>query len=446
MEASRLLDRELPMVLAWIDRVRSGIDPTTLGAADAQARALEREKIVRSARVTGLGRVAEAQTLMESIAPGVSAGNPMTEVINPGYAPYYLLGLKRKDVPKNSYGETLYFDSFDPFTYQWPLPSPFRSDAATVRARLVAWVGLAQNLVNREQQRAMNPDIQQLFNDAATQSLTGQSPYTSLIRISEFLLKQTPKSFVIGSYRTLYGDTISRLLQIAAEVRGALEITNKDDPSPRRLTEEELAKLRESLSKIHRTADLDFGSVVLSNRVERAIRVALNEALLDNSSPIELSTRVRLLASNDVMDELARVSGTTDLQTLERDLENSQLAIEKTLRGFGEVFGRSLSQILMELKKDGADVPLPAVTRAGKSAAELCLKVAGITPWPKDLPFELCDGRKLQSVFKGGPASLEVNRNLISRPIEVRACAYRDWLRANRIRQSFLERQSLDQK
>lgn len=468
LHGMRLLDRDLPVVLRWLDQVRAGADATSQAMADRQTKALEREKMVRTTRAQGMGIIEENRILFELIhsdSPSkndrdrwiiekntvrdllakINGGNgfmsgpqithPMLEVYAQDYAPYFLLGLTLQQAPKFVAGGSAIIkpiDQFDPFVeWQGIVGQPFRPDLNIVRAQLLLWVQNAQDRVNNELSIVLNPDPLEILNKAAAKDQHGFAPYDSLGALAAFLKDQAPKSYVVGSHKRLYLDTIARVEDIAASIRTIVEPVTPlpEDPN-------DPGHPKNILGRIYKQAALDFGTVLLENRLETSIRLALTELLTSGTSGLDSETAAKLLASDDVLRELKRYAGTDDLNLIARDIEKSQALTVTTFSSFIDLFGKGISKNLKHYKKTGGTVQL-------KEQAEMCLKLLAAPKWPKNVSKKICEGMQLPSLFVGGPASIVVNETAMNLPYEKRACAHRNFLRANRIFQNYRDKQPL---
>lgn len=249
---------------------------------------------------------------------------------------------------------------------------------------------------------------------------SGPAAYESLERLAAFLSKQAPRSFVIGSHARLYDDSVRRLHAISAQIKAVVEPAGTTDP-------------RVALEAIYREASLEFGSVLLSNRLQTSLRLSLTELLTSDQPGIDPQTAAKLLAAEDVLRELRRYSGSDDYNQIARDIEKAQFTTKETLKSFVELFQRGIRRAIdyyMRTPGEGSH----------KEWAELCIKLLAAPEWPRTIPPGLCGGAQLSSLFPGGPKSIQVTWTTLALPYERRACGYRDFLRASRIFQSSLNR------
>lgn len=443
---ARILEKDLPTFMNWMERVRSGVDPTNSAMADRQARVLTREKQVREAKVLALGVIAETRILFNStkadteletdrlrwtierqllsdITNMSSQLSPLAETIESGYVPYYLMGLERSEAPKN-FGFYKGLDAFDPFSPtdekndNWPAGrTPFKPDLEIIKTRVESWIKMAQAKIAQELSIILQPDPLQLVNDAGTRNQFGRSTYESLQEIIRFLKQQSPSSIAIGSHIRLYEDTVERLETIEKHIKKVMESKHKLASSPTAISED--------LAEIYTAANLNSGTVLLQVRLERAIRTAMSEILNATSSQADFETTSKLLAADDILAELRRYSSRSDLNLMSRDLLNSKTIVRNTLKNLGDFFHKGIAKSL----KDAA---AGAVGKSEKqSFAEYCLKLAILPEWPKKADLNLCLGTQVSSVYTKGPTARPITLEFLGLPFEERVCEYRNYLRSN---------------
>ncbi len=466
----KILDRDIPTLLKWLDHVRSGTPASNKAMADRQAAVLEREKMVRVAKAQGLGLIAENQSLFDTIeAPnpdklrskrwnlerttirnlaslllevprtcsangGCTPATPLGEIIPSDYAPYFLMGLRRDQCPTDSNGISTViktFENFDPLT-EWPAsaPQPFKPELAILGTQLEQWIADARDLVLHEQSAILNPDPLQILAEASTPAQYGDHPVEALLNIKNFLETSAPSKMPSPLHQKLFKETVLRL----DTINTLIEDFSKESKTP--LTQSsptpiDSASARVVLDEIFKVADLDSGTVLLANRLDMAVRLSLTELLISGHSGLDRDTTAALLASSDIIKEISRFAGTDDLTLISRDIQKSQTIVQSTLTEFGKIFGRSIKHVLKDYKAS-ADPKVHA------EKASLCLKLLAMPEWPKKIPVEYCDGSSLISIFKDGPSSVVVNAKTRGLPHSQRACSFRDFFRANRIYQNYL--------
>lgn len=447
-EGVKLIDRDLPVLLDWLEQVRAGVEPANLSAAEMQARVLTREKIVKSARPLGVGIIEGNRTLYQKattnqdkwiierttitsvldylgICSGCSmdsAGNPLSEIYDRYYVGYYLLGLTRVEyatIKAANGGNDVSLSSFDPLS-QWPRTTPYTPDLDAIKQRLLAWISKAEDKVRDEFSSVFQIDPLQIVTDAVTVGLKGDSPKDSLKKTIEFLkLQLTNMTGLPAGYKTTYSNTISRLEKILIEIESVFDPTILLDPVV-------------ALKNIQQLAQLEYGVVFIGGRLERSIRLSLN-ALVQNGTGIDQDLASQFLAAGNIVNDLQKYSGNKGLEVMKFDAENSQSLTQNSLRAFSDVFSKYITATLenydAQAKSAGEDE-----NGANKRAkAALCLKLLAVETWPKEIPFKLCEGAQLHSVFPNGPSSLKVTRELAAKRLPERICTFRNFLRSSRI-------------
>lgn len=459
----QLFKRDLPAFLKWLERVRAGADPTNDATGQRIARALEREKMVRSARAQGLGLINERQKLFDAAAASSegsnaqwlvvratirdfasfynssgystsSVPNPLGEVLDNDYWPYFLLGLKRTEVPKAG-KDTEYlmpFEQFDPFT-KWPRAEPYRPSLSPLRENLIVWIDQATQKIRVELDAVLHPDPTQIMFDCLIEGAgrPNISPCQAMHNISQYLYTWRYSSAFPKEYASVATDTLARLQEIRLLMTQATSFNNA-----RQISDEQKKKIVESMQKIYEISVLDFASSFFSGRLETAIRLMMFSSLTQSGGGI-LSQNVvaKLLASQNLIAELTLFSGNDDLTAIGRDIQKSQQVTQELIQIFGEAFSDSIDRAMHFYKKRVKQMREGLDGKNSQELAELCFKLLAL-PFPlKDLDLSVCRGVQLKPVFAGWPSSVTWSDAILRRRHSRRACTYRDFLRQNRIYQ-----------
>ena len=347
---------------------------------------------------------------------------------------WYLIGVKDADIPRNvdslghPTGRQLLADfSWTGIKAKMPLLKPNLTD---VKANVESWIKLARDRVNSELAIVLNLDPLQLVMNATTPNLRGESPYDSLKKILGFLRSQDQGGAAVGSFQRLYADTIRRLEDIQKQI-DLIANSAPEDPA------HDPASV---LTEIYKTGVLDNGVGFLGDRLHWALQLSVNRVVTSGRSGVSDSQAALLLATNDIVSELQRYSGSTELQPISRDIENSQVVIERTLSSFVDEFGKGISQSLRDYDKQARELNEGPDGTSSKAAAEMCVKLLAAPTWPRGVSRDLCRDRSLPSLFDGGPASVIVGSTSMSLPYKARVCSFRDYNRSNYIYQTFLLR------
>ena len=474
-EGTRILDRDLPVFLDWLDSLTSGVEASNVEAGTRDGKFIDRKSAVQKAAFQGPADInavkstfnqsqgdVQAQWVIEralitqlvSDLGGVSnnpftesrvAASPLGEIHDSSYAPYYLLGLTHAQAPTSAGGfsgtasSILSFSQFDPFT-QWPASAgTFSPNLTVIRKQVDLWIKAGQEKVAREQKTIYNPDALQIISNASIE-IRRNSPYKALQNLIMFLDRQKPASFSAGGQRQLYSDTSKKLKSISCLIEQSVNrnpsramqtlFTNACPPSS--------ISTDEALKQIYELASLDWGTILIKNRMETVVRIALTDLLINGKSGMDLQTASALLAADDIISELKKYSSKTLLQDLLVDISHSQGILQTTLDKFTEEFGRGIAQSIRDYDKQAQRLGVDQDRSDVESAAKLCTHLLSVPVWPTDVPKELCFGRKLKSAFEEKYDSPAINRNLIDSPWTKRACVYRDFIRTNDIYNGYL--------
>ena len=458
-EGIDLLNEDYETFLDWLDTLRAGTDPANEATAARQAEVLDRDKQVRVARLNGLGVIAEnspifqstqgdelrwrveqqvIQTIVEyfinSGGPGKSS--PLSDVFgtNPReLSPWFLIGISDANIPRdpNTGGRR----SLSSFAWK-DIPGlvgdvNFKPDLGFVQKNMLSWVGLAKDRVNTELSLILNLDPLKLMVDAATPTLNGESPYESLKKLIQFMKSQTPRNSSYGSFKGIYADTISRLEVVQSSIEKVLQ--GSPDTT-------DAVMAAETITNIYKVAVLDNGVGFLGDRLKWAIRLSLNALVTSGTSGISNAEAAALLASNDIVRELQRFSPEADLNSMARDIQNSQVVLESTLQSFADQFGSGMAQALYDYQYRAGNQGQDPSGTSNLAMSELCLKLLAVPVWPSAISQGLCMGKSLSSVFQDGPTSVVINSEVIQSSFQKRVCSFRDYERKNRMYQYYKER------
>jgi len=464
-----LLGEDSKIFLNWLDQVRSGSRAGNQGSAELQAATLERDKQVRAGHAIGLGIIADGQkvfnkttasggvdlshaqwavergiliNLVSRIAPdtrfcrGDCPGpTPFGDVVKPAVIPYFLLGYTSESaLPKNSQGSVRDFDSIDPFSELTNFVPSFQ----IVESQFGELYQLARKRVDIEIGLYLNIDPLKTITDAGSPDLSGESPYASLVAIINYLTSLPPPHAAVGSYHRIYAETLDRLSKIRDIIKTILETRQAPgsifasfvvaNPTP--VPDQDLF---EALAQIYGEAKLDNGSSFLNDRITWALRIQLDDLLLSGKAGLKDQDAARLIASDDIVAQLEAISGSQDLNLISQDIYHSQKILKTTLQNFVDEFGRGIAQAIYDGEKQITQDD-PASSYA---VNEMCIKLLSAPNWPSSLPHNVCYGRKLTSIFDGGPSSPVISEELMQKPWTDRVCTYRNYNRENFIFQQF---------
>lgn len=456
---SNLFDKDIPVLLNWLKQVKSGAPASNSADAGRRSNTFTREASVRSARAKGEGVVSEnrplfelagtrngkydiVKTIVKSLA-GPSGGSrfgssdaatPLSEIYDTNTASYYLIGIERADIPKQGQFE-IQFDKFDPFT-QWPGGGAYTPSLQTINSQYEKWLVRAERRVSQELNLILQPDPLQILTTFYERSgnIYKVSPQTALNNIIDFV-STNQESFFFGSvYDELYSTTVSKLENIRNAVVGSLEAPSECQEGAPNLVE--CDRLRKALEIVFDQAQLGFGTVVLKNRLDTVVRIAIDN-YVSHSGDLESSAVARLLAADTYLDVLSQVSGTDDLARISMDLRGAKATTYKNMNLFGKVFGFHINQIF---KKDQRNINSDdeMISELFKDErAQMCFLLASLPKWPKKIKKSYCYGMQLKSENPDAPSSVVIDATFLKSKFSKRSCVYRDHLKKQKIYQNW---------
>lgn len=444
--AVRINDRDLPVLLNWLNAARAGVPASSSAAAERQRNVFNREASVRSAEALGNGVISENRPLFDSLpAPQdkysvvksvitkltntqcgggmFTAGGestPLSDIYSNAYAPYYLLGLD--SIPTRGGGVSISFCEFDPFN-DWPSGS-YSPDFELLKNRYMDWIAKARARVNRELALVLQPDALQALTSAFER--TGNkwkiSTFQALTNIEDFLLKFRPEFFINSSYEKLYSDTVTDL----SYIKSILESTVVGDND----------YYKEALEEIYNAAELQYGTIVIQTRLEMATRIALDRYFqqLDEEN-VEIASQ--MLAADTFLETLQKISGTDNLGSIKAEVKRAQRITLSNMSSFANVFGENINDILEKnfTRSRGEDTLVAEVYR--RNVGEICVLLSSLPEWPNEVDKSYCEGAMIPEVIPGGPASVRVDAAYLVQSYSKRECGYRDYMRKTKIYQDW---------
>ncbi len=461
VSAVRLLDREIPAFLGWLDTLRAGNKPANESDAARQQEVFDRDARVRSAPPLAAGTLQQARQIFDSASDNEGrwrvmkkavndiyakftvvspfGRNPLSDILQEPFARYFLLGLSETEVPRNSTG-VISFDQFDPFT-QWPRPGQvFTPNLDIVDTQAEAWADLARQRVSREMAMILQPDALRTLSEAFDSSSNAYkvSARDALRTLRVFLVDRGSQTFANAPFRRIYFDTIEKLQAIEAQIDAispaALAASQNGQFSSSISTD--LTPEQQTLATIYGIANLQYGSGFIRGRMEMAMRLALMQ-LFASLSPADQNVAAQILASDRFLDVLQRVSGTDNLAVILSDIQKSKPVTQETLQAFANLFDSNIERVLKHQRKQEHDVGGESGRSYRRVRAELCLQLLAVPKWPRQVSQELCDGMQLDPVIAGGPSSVKIDDSVFNKPHNERACSYRDYMRLSKIYQDW---------
>ena len=440
-------DIDIPVFLDWLEKVKAGAPASN--SADHQRRTsiIFREASVRVAKSRGEGLFAENRTLYANARNNIdkysviksiiedllsaldSAGpsNPLVEIYNVGYVPFYLLGLPEQPTYDN--GTPRPFSDFNPFK-DWPNGS-YQPDYQELISNYNQWVDKANARVAQEYNLVFQPDPTQILAiySEASSNVYKRSTAEAVENILKFVTENKPERSQGSVFDDLYDSTIAELETIHTAALGTPNLTEIPclDTSGYLCDDE-----RRKLEIIFQAARLEFGSIFFKNRLETILRVAINE-YVKNSSNTNSNQVAQLLAADSYLEVLSKVSGTDNKTRIKQDLSRAKAVTLSNMISFGQTFGFYINN-LMFTNERLVRHKYPSVAETYKrDRAELCFLLTSLPEWPQSIRMSYCYGSQLESDFTDGPKTSSIDYNYINQNFESRACEYSDFIRNSKI-------------
>ncbi len=440
--AIKLNDREIPLILEWLLRVKSGVAPQTTSDGDRQSMASWRLAKLESLESRGIAKINQSRSeyaaveanfpdrwallrsILNELAPsGMRLGssdegvkNPFHDVYPPGFLPYFLIGLKENDptIFNDQQGGWIAIDN-------WKNPNGVKPTLEDIRKNYTELVRLARIKVERELNEARRPDAPFTLSDSYVPDPKHKiSPMKAIGKLVEFLETNPPSD---PHFMKIYNGTLLKLKTIYDATENAV-LTN--GLSIGNSVEEE------ALRTILEQAQLTYGTIVIQARVELLIRISVMD-MLEHSPPDEQIIVAQLLASDRFMETLSRFTGKNDPALIVEDIDSAMNITAENLNAFVKVFGKQLNKQIKKLSDDerAAQPTMAALIRTKR--AELCYLLLGSDKVAQYVDVRLCEGLKLGPFTLGAPETKPLVRSDFSQDIGVRGCVLQDYRRTRKI-------------
>ena len=441
--AIKLNDREVPVILDWLLKVKSGVAPQTTADGDRQSMASWRLAKLESLEAGGISKINTAQKeydevesnfperwsvlrpLLNSLSPrsssmGMSSDegirNPFTDVFTSGYIPYFLIGLKENDpsIYNENQGGWIAIDN-------WKNPNGVKPTLDDIRKNYIELVRLARIKVERELNEARRPDAPFTLADSYIPDPKYKvSPMKAIGKLIEFLEKNPPTD---DHFTKIYNGTVLKLKKIYDATENAV------------LTESlsiGASVEEEALRTILDEAQLTYGTIVIQSRLELLIRIAVMD-MLEHSPPEEQIIVAQLLASDRFMETLSRFTGKNDPAAIVEDIDRAMKITSDNLTAFVQVFGKQLNKQIKKLADDerAAQPTMAALIRNDR--AQLCYLLLGSNEAAKYVDVRLCEGLKLGPYTTGAPETKPLVKADYSKDLGIRGCILQDYKRSRKI-------------
>lgn len=434
-KALRLSDYEIPALLDWLNKIKSGGPPSSTSDANRINAVTTRENYIRNMEKYGLGLIAENRAIYDSQNGNLADQwntirslitsllftnrgdlgfkDPLIEAAgSAGYAPFFLLGLDDSDDLRNSDQAYLTLDT-------WKKPPTFNPTLDLVKNRYGDLILKARTRINQQLTQVLQPDALTTLTTAydKTGNRWKVSPMDSLKYLINFLETNPLKADDVA-FKKLYANTIWKLKEIYRITEEAVifEGLGKDSP----------------VERIYEIAQLSYGTVVLEARLEMIIRLSLLE-LIENSPPEDQVIVAQFLAAERFTETITKIKGTDNLSLIKADLEGGQRITVKNLDAFLDIFGKNIGRVLSKLKSEEEKSRGTTALLARKSRTKLCFLLLAVPNAKSYINISHCLGLKIDSLIAGGPETLTITSATFNLDIKDRACTYREYFRQSKI-------------
>lgn len=435
--AIRLNDREVPVLLEWLNKIRSGVTPTSTADAHRRNAVNDRESYVRSMEATGLGVIEENRKIFNTypeneredrwnIIKGLAASltpdtpgfnNPYYNIYSRAYAPFYLIGIKETDPSIKNPASSTGYHTLD----SWPGAASYSPNLDNVKSNFEYWVARARTRVNQELSQVLQPDALQTLSSAFDR--TGNrwkiSPMDSLARLIEFLENNSPQERDFA-FRKLYASTLEKLKEIYRITEDAIIISDSIDGNTT------------TVERIYELAQLGYGTVVMEARLDMIVRLSLLE-LLRNSRPEDQVVVAQLLAAERFTETISKMSGTDNLAVIRADINRAQPITIGNLTTFMDIFGNNINRILAKLEFEERTGSVTVARSKRYARTEFCFLLLAVPEIDDYVDVKYCQGLQMKSVATGGPETQIITPALFKSDMNERACEYREFFRKTKI-------------
>ena len=463
-EVSEVYDRDLPILMDWLEKVKAGAPAANTADAERIGKIFDKEANLKKARVFAQGIFQQQEPIYynPSNSPAVKFNilkdiviqitekaygsihdttqpTPLADVYSVGEAPFRLLGFPGQ--PSNASDNLIYISSFQ--LKDWTPQPNFDLKYQEVISEFDKLIEKAQERYNQEFTLFLQPDPTMTIASYTerTNNVWKRAPQTALLNILDFIKDNVPESIEDSGFGDIYESTILELEKIDLALSGKLPSSYCDRivEFPLPLPPERNPRVtsycqneRKVIEVVFNTAKLEFGTIVFQNRVESIIRIAIDK-YIQNSQSENRNHIAQLLAANSFLDVLKKVQGTDNKTLIKNNLQEAKSIAYTNLKQFGDTFGGHINAVLNTMSDDvnhrDSDISGPAI----KSRAKFCFLLAALPEWPRGVWKGHCNGLKIEAMYKDGPDTREISETLLRERLKKRACLYRNYFRDSEI-------------
>ena len=451
-KAVRLADREIPVLLDWLNLIKSGVAPSNSADASRRNQVLTREAIVRTSESTGIGLIEQdrgiylaaadrderwnvIRSIINTLAPSgmdfsgssSSVRSPLQDILSREYAPFFLLGLPDDERLLDSTGGYYTLSN-------WPGRNTHVPDLDLLKSQYLTWIDRARSLVNQELTQVLQPDSLQTLSIAfdRTSNRWKTSPMDAIKTIIIFLEKNPPTNDDV-IFNKVYASTLAKLKDIYSITMDA--VVNWQDNSNRLGMSVTVGKT--PIEVIYEKASLQFGTVVLESRLDMIVRIAVLE-LLKNSAPKDQVLVAQILAANRFTETLSRYSG-ENLSRVRQDINNARPITISNLNSFLDIFGKNVNRILARRYNSMINSTGTEASSHRFALTHTCHLLLAVPDVLDYVNVTYCFGLNLKGEGHG-PVTAGLTMESFKKDLNDRACIERDFYRENKIFEDWSDR------
>lgn len=442
-----LWSRKVPRLIAWVNKVATGLTPTDPATASRQNQVWSKVHNLQAVERTAEGIIAQTERLLQSppetergvgnweekivrhalsqltyqmFLPHCDGGKGCTPI-----AEYYttqvslLYKVVQNALPPNDVNQQRTVDTIE-------LPrrgfAEIRDNARVVFAEVSQQLMANLHLV-------VDVDPSGLLRDALMPENIGQ---VSPLEVTRDLIAFLDESAVW--FESMGTAESAKIVLLIRETQALLA-----DAATLVLTAPGNAEGdRKVIIQLFDKLQLIYGTDFLSGRIYRHIKWDLNTRIDAGQFPRDVTDILRA-SGKDAAREMTGAGGSS-LDELLQDISTAQSISQRNVENFVGLFEEGLAASLKRLGEaaDRAGEPQEGSHRPNRMLqARICTLVLTTShEWPKDIDRRLCDGTVLESIYPGIPEKLrftELEGLLRGQPLSKRMCTYQHFLRRSRL-------------
>lgn len=435
----KLLDEDMPVALAWLDRLRSGGGAGTPSEADERLSLAKQEAELNESRNVAFAIMDQQEKIYNGLSdpqlrfqtlrdaanqvaswfcPDMSSGggmvsysNPLCAPLNIDYIPFHLLGITVDERLKLGvpFQNRIFKISEIEASYFAGAGVTFKGTFGLMRTQFDEWMRLSRERFEIKKSLIVGGDLELTFNQAMP-TAKGKGPLVSLYKLRDFtkLEVANAKSAPTKSHADLRKRMMVALELIIEQIEG---VDDGKIPADQAKT---------AILKLYR---LDRGTSDLREYMVRLISVQL-DWLVYASGQVPNDVVIQWLASNDYVNELRRYRGEDEsLEHLVLKAEETQRIIRGAIPTFFSSFKAPLYRALLEMPNTSPK-------------ALLCFQLLMTKEQSQYFDYdEACYGVQGKAATEKGVSTPKFSAELFNRKFEDRTCIYRDFLRKNMVYQ-----------